>query len=185
MSAKSWLYKFLLVGQDRYVHVYKSREESRLLFQQCPEYFGYFRWVLRLDTKGHFVGWYFQNLSKTIYSIHKHFRSSFFPIRFVGVLGRIPVFFLILLERSEFHKVIKLLMVSILPLMSNSSNPLSNDLETVPSVSTRIGITVTRMFHTFLSFSKVQYLSSFHFLLFLPCTLSGTQNPIDDKFSIF
>ena len=40
-------------------------------------------------------------------------------------------------------------MVSILPPIFDSSNPLFNALETVPSAPTTIGITVTWMFHRF------------------------------------
>ena len=42
-------------------------------------------------------------------------------------------------------------MVSILPLISNSSRPLSNPLGTVPSAPITIGITVTSIFHSILT----------------------------------
>ncbi len=42
-------------------------------------------------------------------------------------------------------------MISIRPPISNSSSPLTNPLETVPSAPTIIDITVNLMFHSFLS----------------------------------
>ena len=53
-------------------------------------------------------------------------------------------------------------MVSILPMISHSSSPLSNPLETVSSTPTTIGITVNLMFHSFCSSQvRFKYLSLF------------------------
>ena len=61
-------------------------------------------------------------------------------------------------------------MVSILPLIFNSSSLVSKPLETVPSAQITIGITVTFMFHNVLSsLTKSQYL--FIFSLYLISTL--------------
>ena len=74
-------------------------------------------------------------------------------------------------------------MVSILPLISNSSTPFTNPLENIPSAPITIGITVTLMFHSFLSSlakSKYKFFFSLSFIL-----ISGSperQSPLDDKF---
>ena len=57
-------------------------------------------------------------------------------------------------------------MVSILPSISNCSNPIFKPLGTVPSASITIGITVNLMFHNFFtSLIKVKNLSLFSFSL--------------------
>ena len=77
-------------------------------------------------------------------------------------------------------------MVSIRPLISNFSSPLSKPLGTVPSEPITIGITVTLMFPSiffFISLSKSKYLFLFSFsLIFALCSvgiladLNGTAN---------
>ena len=53
------------------------------------------------------------------------------------------------------------------PLISNSYNPLTKPLGTIPSAPVIIGITVTIMFHSFFnSLARFKYLSIFSFLIF-------------------
>ena len=57
-------------------------------------------------------------------------------------------------------------MISIRPPISNSSNPLTKPLETVPSTLVTIGITVTLIFHSFVrSLAWSKYLTLFSFSL--------------------
>ena len=71
--------------------------------------------------------------------------------------------------------------VSIRPSISNSSRPFSKPLENVPSVQVIIGITVTYIFHNFLSFLASIYLS-FRFLWF---SLSGSKKRQNPQYSLF
>ena len=59
-----------------------------------------------------------------------------------------------------FWLISTMLIVSICPQISNSSSPLSNPLETVPSVPITIRITLNLTFHSFLIHCKVQILVS-------------------------
>ena len=77
--------------------------------------------------------------------------------------------------------------VSIRPLISNSSSHLSELLGTIPNVPIINGITIILRFHFHLSFqarSKYLYLF-FRFPYFLIGCLLELQNPPDGKFSIF
>ena len=66
-------------------------------------------------------------------------------------------------------------MVSIHPLISNSSIPLSKLLGIVPNAPITIGITVTFMFHRFLiSLGRSKYLSLPSFSLIFPMWISET-----------
>ena len=71
------------------------------------------------------------------------------------------------------------LMVPILPLVSNSSGLFSKPLGTVPSAPPTI--TITFMFHSFVSSPGICL--SFHFILFLLCGSLEQQNLTDNKFS--
>ena len=74
-------------------------------------------------------------------------------------------------------------MVSILPLISNSSSLFSKPLGTVPSAPTANGITIILIFHSFFcSLAKSKYLSIFYFLLFSFFDLPEWQNSLDSKF---
>ena len=93
---------------------------------------------------------------------------------------------------ANFHNAL-IEIVSILPLISNCSNPFFKPLETVLSTSTTIDITVTHMFRNcfFFCFSFLkgfwQYPNiflSFHFLFFVFCKLLERQNP-QNKFYHF
>ena len=76
--------------------------------------------------------------------------------------------------------------VSIRPLISNSSSPLSKALETGPSVLITIGITVTHMFHSFLcSLAVFRYFLVFCFLWFSHCHPLAQEDPIYGRFSCF
>ena len=80
-----------------------------------------------------------------------------------GLLRSPHVFFSIL---ANFNNVV-IQMVSIHPLIFNSSNPLSKPLKTVPSTPVPSAITVTFMFHNFFSsLAKSKYLSLFSLSLF-------------------
>ena len=78
-------------------------------------------------------------------------------------------------------------MVSILPLISNSSNPFSKPLGTVPSAPTATDITVSFVFHSFLSsLSRSKYMSlfllSFTFTLWSAGTAKSVKRHIPSFF---
>ena len=73
-------------------------------------------------------------------------------------------------------------MVSIFPPISNCSNRLSNTFETFPSAPTRIGITITYIFHSFsLVWWSPNICLSFNFLLFSFCGPLNRQNSISQQ----
>ena len=73
--------------------------------------------------------------------------------------------------------------VSILPLISNTSSLFSKLLETVPSAPITIGITVTLIFHNFSAlWQDPSICRSFLFLLFSLYGPPEWQNPQDGKF---
>ena len=78
--------------------------------------------------------------------------------------------------------------VSIHPPIFHSSSPLSKSLRTVPSCSVIINITITQIFHNFLSFlARSKYLSLLSFSLIFCCGSLGWQKKRKHtlKFSFF
>ena len=77
--------------------------------------------------------------------------------------------------------------VSIHPLISDSSSPLSKSLRTVPSIPITVGIIIILIFHSFFFFfsSLASTCLSFCFLWFSLYGLLGWQNPQYSKFSPF
>ena len=75
--------------------------------------------------------------------------------------------------------------VSILPLISNSSTHLSEFLGTVPSAPITIGLPLTSLtaFSVFKQGPRTCF--SFTFFQFSLCSLLGRQSPLYDKFSFF
>ena len=77
-------------------------------------------------------------------------------------------------------------MVSILSLISNSSRPLSKPLRNVLSAPTTVGITVTIIFHSFLSsLAKSKYLFIFSLSFIFYLWPDGRQNPQNSKVFFF
>ena len=79
---------------------------------------------------------------------------------------------------SVYRPISTMLFFDGLHSISNSSNYLSKTLGTVSSAPITNCITVTRIFHSFLS-------SSFHFRWFSLCGQLGCQTPLYEKFLIF
>ena len=80
----------------------------------------------------------------------------------------------LLINQADFNSAV-IWLVSILPLISNSSSFLARFLGTVPRVLT-ISFTVTSMFHRFFtSLARSRYLSASQLLLFSLCVLLELQ----------
>ena len=92
-----------------------------------------------------------------------------------------------LLDSSRYFSLYQqhcTLYASIHPLISNSFSSLSKSLWTILSAPIIIGITVTYMFHGFISqLARSKNLSLFHFLWFTLCGSLGWQSPLHSKFS--
>ena len=141
-----------------------------------------------------FLGKFRVDILKMLWSII----NVFITVSFCFIILFLAIFYFFLLTLVGFHwslndskslqvsrtlqSILSVWRVSILPLIFISSSLFSKLLESVPRAPTKIGITVTLMYHSFLVLWQSSSIClSFHFLLVLLCGPPGQQNPLDDN----